>query len=232
MQQTRITWALWGRQYHDTILSSRNLKTTCCTAWYSHQKLQCKDFTMFGYQSEDSAKDSKRVGQDHWRQDSSAASLWSFWSKKKKKKKKSTAEFVCKIQAMIYNDHSKSIKSIAKNQEMSKFLIGQIVHEDIWYFSHKMRKVQFLSRAIKDKRKDHTAKLLNKSIPSNRTCFVFSTIRKACSVPTGCSDSDEKSTSNSQHDVWCDLKQRWCYVSIHHPIWSQTQHRCLHQVPV
>ena len=36
---------------------------------------------------------------------------------------------------------------------MSVFLIRQVVHEDIWYFSYKIRKGQFLSQAMKDKRK-------------------------------------------------------------------------------
>ena len=36
------------------------------------------------------------------------------------------------------------------------------VHEDIKYFSYKKRKSQFLSQAMKNKRKDCVAKLLNK----------------------------------------------------------------------
>ena len=43
---------------------------------------------------------------------------------------------------------------------MSEFLIRQIVHEDIRYFSYKMRKFHFLITL--DKRKDHAAMLINK----------------------------------------------------------------------
>ena len=43
-----------------------------------------------------------------------------------------------------------------------EFLIRQVVHEDIWYFWYKIRKGQFLSKSMKDKRKDQAAKLFNK----------------------------------------------------------------------
>ena len=57
---------------------------------------------------------------------------------------------------------NKSIRSIAKNMGVYEFLIGPVVHEDIHYFSNKMRKGQFLSQAMKNKRKYRTAKILNK----------------------------------------------------------------------
>lgn len=76
--------------------------------------------------------------------------------------KKRTPEFVGEIQAMIDNDPSKSMRSIARDTGVSEFLIRQTVHEDIRYFSYKMRKGQFLSQAMKDKRKARAAKLLNK----------------------------------------------------------------------
>ena len=62
---------------------------------------------------------------------------------------------------MIKNNPSKSIKSIAREIGVSKILIRQIVHEDIQYFSYKMREDQFLLQAMKDTRKDSTAKLFN-----------------------------------------------------------------------
>ena len=46
--------------------------------------------------------------------------------------------------------------------ECPSFFIRQVVHEDIHYFSYKMRKGKFLSQAMKDKRKDNIEKLLNK----------------------------------------------------------------------
>ena len=45
---------------------------------------------------------------------------------------------------------------------VSLLLIKQEVHEDIWYFSNKMRKGQFLSQAINDEGKDGVAKHFNK----------------------------------------------------------------------
>ena len=59
--------------------------------------------------------------------------------------KKRTLKFVCVVQARIVNDPSKSIKSIARNIRISEFLIKQVVHEDIQYFSYKMKKSKFLS---------------------------------------------------------------------------------------
>lgn len=59
--------------------------------------------------------------------------------------KKRTPEFVGEIQTMVDNDRSKSVWSIANNLGKSEFLINQVVHKDIQYFSYKMRKSQFLS---------------------------------------------------------------------------------------
>ena len=50
----------------------------------------------------------------------------------------------------------------ARDKGVPEFLIRQAVHDDIWYFSYKIRKGQFLSKAMKDKKTDHAAKLLNK----------------------------------------------------------------------
>ena len=54
-------------------------------------------------------------------------------------------------------------------------LIRQVMHENIWYLSYKIRKSQFSSYVMKDKRKDRTAKFFNKlKHPSIRTCFGLS----------------------------------------------------------
>ena len=37
-----VEQCLWRKQHHDAIHSSRNLKTACCAAWHSCQKLQYK----------------------------------------------------------------------------------------------------------------------------------------------------------------------------------------------
>ena len=75
--------------------------------------------------------------------------------------KKRTPEFVTEIQAIIDNDLNKSTRSIAIDIGISEFLIRQVVYEGIRYFSFKMRKGQFLSEAMKDKRKVRAAKLLD-----------------------------------------------------------------------
>ena len=120
---------------------------------------------------------------------------WSFYQE--------TLKFVDEIQAIINNDTNKSVMSIAMDTEVSTFLIKQVVHEDIYYFSNKTRKGQFLWLVIKTKRRDS-------SIPSNWTWFDFSQIKKflsglddkfteqvlACLVPKRWTDSDE---NHSQH---------------------------------
>ena len=87
---------------------------------------------------------------------------------------KRTSEFIGEIQAMTDNNPSKSTRSTARNLGMSVFLIRQIAHEDIQYFSYKKRNDKFLSNAMKNKRKDHPAKILNKfkhSLKQNTLLF-------------------------------------------------------------
>ena len=57
--------------------------------------------------------------------------------------KKRTPEFVCEILTMIDSDPGNSIRSLARDMGVSEFLIRQLVHEDICYFLHKMRKSHF-----------------------------------------------------------------------------------------
>ena len=107
---------------------------------------------MFGCLPEDSAEDLKTVGWDQcWLQ--KRRQLGSFTDKKR------TPEFVAEIQAMMDNNPNKSIMSTARDMGVFQFLIRQVVHEDIHYFSQKMRKAQFSSHAIDDQRKDHTSKI-------------------------------------------------------------------------
>ena len=56
---------------------------------------------------------------------------------------------------MIDNDPSKSIRFIVRDMEVSEFLIRQVVYEYIQYFLYRMRKGQFLSQSIKEKRKHY-----------------------------------------------------------------------------
>ena len=95
---------------------------------------------------------------------------------------KRTLKFVGKIQVMTVNNSSKSIRFIGRDMRVSEFLIRQLAHENIWYFSYKMRKHQFSLQAMKNKRKDCTAKLLNKlkgSLQSNML-WLFSDEKIFC----------------------------------------------------
>ena len=101
---------------------------------------------------------------------------------------------------------------------MSEFIIRQIMHKDIWYFSYKMRKSQFLSQAMKYKRKGCTAKLLNKhkqASPQTEYALIFCRREKIllgsesefteCSVTTKCINSEENQTPSSHHSIWFGL---------------------------
>ena len=61
-------------------------------------------------------------------------------ARKPRSDKKITPDFVTDIQAIDDNDPRKSVGFIARDMEVSEFLIRQIVHEDIRYSSYKMRK--------------------------------------------------------------------------------------------
>ena len=91
-----------------------------------------------------------------------------------------------------------------------EFFTRQVIHEDILYFSFEIRKGQFLSQAMKEKKKDNTAKFFNKFkhlLQMNRFCFFFREEKflpgsdgelteqpLAWSVPTRCTDIDESQT--------------------------------------
>ena len=53
-------------------------------------------------------------------------------------------------------DPSKSIKSITRNMGVSEFIISQVLHENIRYFSFKMSNDKFLSQAMKKEKKGRT----------------------------------------------------------------------------
>ena len=84
--------------------------------------------------------------------------------------KKRTQELFGEIQAMIDNDRNKSIRFIGRDMGVSAFLIKQVMHKDIQYFSYEMRKGRFLSQAMKASRKTALQSFSARaSIPSNRT---------------------------------------------------------------
>ena len=74
---------------------------------------------------------------------------------------------------------SKLIRSITRDRRMFEFLIRQVVHEDICYFSYKMRRANFYHRSWRTREKTLLQSFsTNSSIPSNQTSFGFSLMRK------------------------------------------------------
>ena len=132
--------------------------------------------------------------------------------------KKRALKFLGETQVMIDNDHSKSIRSLARNMGVSELLIRQVEHEDIQYFSYEMRKSKFLSPAMKYMIKDRAAKLLNKlKHPLKPNMLWFFSDEKnfcrdqmvnsekqpqACSVLTRYPDWEENQIPSSHDGVW------------------------------
>ena len=112
------------------------MKTACWTSQHSRRNFQYIDFTVFPYQSGDIAEDSKSVGWVKWwlrRYGCLEVSFWLILIRK-------DLWFVGEIQAMIDNDPSRLINFFARDMGVCAFLIRQVVHEDIYYFSNKIRK--------------------------------------------------------------------------------------------
>ena len=148
---------------------------------------------------------------------------------------------------MFESDPVKSLRSVTKDMGATEFLIRQVVHEDIWYFSYGMWKSQSLLKAKKGRVWGKT-KLqsfsTNSVITDLRTCFDFSQTRKilsrsngkhkeqpiTCSIPTRCTNIDENQTTTSNHAVWGGYWWHWCYATNLLFTWPQTQHKGLYQV--
>lgn len=75
-----------------------------------------------------------------------------------------TQEFVAEVQKIIENEPSKSMLAIARMKGVDEKLIWLGVHEDIRYFSYKLRMGQFLPKACQcwKKRLKRAKKLINK----------------------------------------------------------------------
>jgi len=72
-----------------------------------------------------------------------------------------TSQFVQKVQDIIDEDPSKSIRTISKDLQVSECTI-RIIHEDIRYKSYAMRKGQFMSAQTREQRFIRVQRLLNK----------------------------------------------------------------------
>ena len=123
--------------------------------------------------------------------------------------KKRIPEFVGEIQAMINNNPSKSVRSIARDMEVSEFLIALVINESIRYFSYNMRKGQGMS-ALQNFL-THSVILLR----PNMLCFSSDEEKflpgsdgelteqpLVYSVPTRYTDIGENQTPSPHHSVW------------------------------
>ena len=79
------------------------------------------------------------------------------------------------------------------DMRVSEFLIRQVVHKDIRYYSYKMKTGQFLSQPKKDKGKERVTKLLNKFKHPFQSNML-------------CSFSDERFLPGSEVEL---IKQPW-----------------------
>jgi len=71
-----------------------------------------------------------------------------------------TSRFVQKVQGIIDEDPSKSIRAISKDLQVSECTIRRIIHEDIRYKCYTMR--QFMSAQTREQRFIRAQRLLNK----------------------------------------------------------------------
>ena len=123
-----VEYCLWGKQHYDAVHFSWNLKKGMLYCWHLQRKpnnkkgSECLIVNLRTVQ-----KIQKELNEFRDDYESTAAPK----SHSDHSDEKWTPKFVGEIQAMIDNDPSESIRSIAKNTEMSEFLIRQRVHEDI-----------------------------------------------------------------------------------------------------
>ena len=138
--------------------------------------------------------------------------------------RKKPSKFVGGFQTMINNNASKSIRSLVGDVGVSEFIIRQLMSKDIWYFSYKIKKGQFLSHALKD----NVKRLLqsfwtNWNTYSIQACFLpgsdgeFTEQPLAFSVSIRWNNSDENQTSSSHHGVWGGHWRWWHHALIYLP---------------
>lgn len=78
------------------------------------------------------------------------------------RKDRTSPETVGKIQEIINQDPGRSMRSIAKEMEMSNATIRKIVHEDLRYHSYVLRRGHFMMQQTKERRLEKAKKLLSK----------------------------------------------------------------------
>ncbi len=123
--------------------------------------------------------------------------LKDFSSDRKTHKKRSDSlgvDIVARLQELIDQDPSGSMRSLAKELNISEFVVRKKMAQDIRYKSYALRRGQFMSQAMKERRLEKAKLLLNKlKNPTGNGQLVFF--------------SDEKNFSqvqkvNRKHERW------------------------------
>lgn len=127
----------------------------------------------------------------------------------KVRKDRTSVDMISRIQDMINEDPGRSMRSIARELKMSDSTVRTIVNEDIRYKSYVIRRGQFLSDQLKERRLEKAKKLLSKlKNPKEKNPLIFF--------------SDEK---NFQQDQIVNRKNnRWLCENAHEvPILMKTK---------
>ncbi|EZA52817.1 hypothetical protein X777_08140 [Ooceraea biroi] len=80
----------------------------------------------------------------------------------KVRKDRTNPDIVHRIQEIINEDPGKSMRSIAREQQMSDATVRKIIAEDIRYRSYVLRRGQFMTQQTKERRFEKVRKLLTK----------------------------------------------------------------------
>lgn len=103
-------------------------------------------------------------------------------------------DFVARVQGMVDNDPSKSMRAIARDLHVSEHCVRNCMMEDIRYKSYKMRKGQLLTEKMKENRLKKSIRLLNKlkSPLEPGMVWIFSDEKNFC----------QDQLHNSQNNRW------------------------------
>jgi hypothetical protein len=91
--------------------------------------------------------------------------LEDFSSDRKTHKKRSNflgVDIVTRLQELVNQDTSRSMRSLARELNISEFIVRKKMAQDIRYKSYALRRGQFMSQATKERRLEKAKLLLNK----------------------------------------------------------------------
>ena len=110
-----LFFLLWGKNYHNAIPFSRNLKTVCSAAWHSRRHPQYEDFIVFGCLTVLWIRKGLDASNGHY-EGKAAQNPYSDRSDER------TSKFVGEIKAMIDNAPSKSIRTKTRDMRVFDFV--------------------------------------------------------------------------------------------------------------